>query len=211
MGPAFLLRRLCKTGSRSVLCGESALKTRVCELMMIEDEVLKWRFRRGSREALSRIYEKYVHLLLSIAMGLLNDPHEAEDVVQDVFVSFAKGAGSFDLKGSLKAYLTTSVVNRVRGRVRRERVRQGRRDGSGATMLDLCEPDERLVYDERCRRLAEALARLPYEQREAVVLKIKDGMKLKDIAKLQGVTISTAHGRYRYGMDKLRALLDGEV
>ncbi len=175
---------------------------------MIEDEVLKWRFKRGSREALSRIYEKYVHLLLSIAMGLLNDPHEAEDVVQDVFVSFAKGAGSFDLKGSLKAYLATSVVNCVRGRVRRERARQGQRDGS---MLDLCEPDERLVYDERCRRLAEALARLPYEQREAVVLKIKDGMKLKDIARLQGVTISTAHGRYRYGMDKLRALLDGEV
>lgn len=208
MDPAFLLRRLCKIGSRSVLCGESALKTRVCELMMIEDEVLKWRFKRGSREALSRIYEKYVHLLLSIAMGLLNDPHEAEDVVQDVFVSFAKGAGSFDLKGSLKAYLATSVVNCVRGRVRRERARQGQRDGS---MLDLCEPDERLVYDERCRRLAEALARLPYEQREAVVLKIKDGMKLKDIARLQGVTISTAHGRYRYGMDKLRALLDGEV
>jgi hypothetical protein len=76
-----------------VLCGENALGTRVCGLAMIEDEVLKWRFRRGSREALSRIYEKYVHLLLSIAMGLLNDPHEAEDVVQDVFVSFVKGAG----------------------------------------------------------------------------------------------------------------------
>jgi DNA-directed RNA polymerase specialized sigma24 family protein len=48
---------------------------------MIEDELLKWRFKRGSREALAGIYEKYVHLLLSVAMGLLNDPHEAEDVV----------------------------------------------------------------------------------------------------------------------------------
>jgi len=156
--------------------------------MMIEDEVLKWRFKRGSREALSRIYEKYVHLLLSIAMGLLNDPHEAEDVVQDVFVSFAKGVGDFRLRGSLKAYLATSVVNRVRDQVRRERVRQGRQDGSSATLLNLCEPDERLVYDERCRRLVEALAQLPHEQREAVVLKTKDGMKLKDIARLQGVT-----------------------
>ncbi len=177
----------------------------------IEDEVLKWRFKRGSREALSRIYEKYVHLLLSIAMGLPNDPHEAEDVVQDVFVSFARGAGDFRLKGSLKAYLAASVVNRVRDRARRERFRQNQRDGAGAASLDLCEPDERLVYDERCRRLVEALAQLPCEQREVVVLKIKDGMKLKDIARLQGVSVSTVHGRYRYGMDKLRALWDGEV
>ncbi|MEN6428128.1 MAG: sigma-70 family RNA polymerase sigma factor [Phycisphaerales bacterium] len=178
---------------------------------MIEDELLKWRFRRGSREALSRIYEKYVHLLLSIAMGLLNDPHEAEDVVQDVFVSFAKGVGGFRLRGSLKAYLATSVVNRVRDRVRREQVRRRDATGSSFAPLDLCEPDEDLVYNERCRRLAEALAELPYEQREAVVLKIKDSMKLKDIARLQGVSVSTVHGRYRYGIDKLRALLDGEV
>ena len=70
---------------------------------MIEDELLKWRFRRGSREALARIYEKYVHLLLSIALGLLNDPHEAEDVVQDVFVAFAQNAVALGLRGSLKA------------------------------------------------------------------------------------------------------------
>jgi len=37
------------------------------------------------------------------------------------------------------------------------------------------------------------------------------GLKLKDIAKLQNVSISTAHGRYRYGMDKLRTLLNGEI
>jgi DNA-directed RNA polymerase specialized sigma24 family protein len=48
---------------------------------MIEDEVLKWRFKRGSQEALARIYAKYVYLLLSLAFGLLNDPHEAEDVI----------------------------------------------------------------------------------------------------------------------------------
>lgn len=178
---------------------------------MIEDEVLKWRFRRGRREALARIYEKYVHLLLSIAMGLLNDPHEAEDVVQDVFVSFARGAGSFDLKGSLKAYLATSVVNRVRDRARRERVQRARMDDPAPPPLDLDGPEHPLVYGETCRRLAAALAELPYEQREVVVLKVKDGMKLKDIARLQGVSIGTVHGRYRYGMDKLRALLDGEI
>jgi len=177
----------------------------------IEDELLKWRFKRGSREALARIYEKYVHLLLSVAMGLLNDPHEAEDVVQDVFVSFAKGATGFALRGSLKAYLATCVVNRVRDRARSERARRHHTNGCTAMPLEAEGPDRSLVYGERCERLSRALAELPYEQREVVVLKVKDGMKLKDIAKLQGVSVSTVHGRYRYGMEKLRALLNGEI
>ena len=177
---------------------------------MIEDELLKWRFRRGSREALARIYEKYVHLLLSIALGLLNDPHEAEDVVQDVFIAFAKGATGFGLRGSLKAYLATCVVNRVRDRVRNERVRQ-RRTAGNTTLFAAEEPDRSLLYSERCERLSRALAELPYEQREVIVLKIKNGLKLREIAKLQNVSIGTVHGRYRYGLDKLRTFLNGEV
>jgi RNA polymerase sigma-70 factor (ECF subfamily) len=179
--------------------------------MMIEDELLKWRFRHGSREALGRIYEKYVHLLLSIAMGLLNDPHEAEDVVQDVFVSFAQSANGFGLRGSLKAYLATCVVNRARDRARSERARQRLADGYSTAPFGADEADRSLVYSERCERLSQALAELPYEQREVVVLKVKDGLKLRDIAKLQNVSISTAHGRYRYGMNKLRTLLNGEI
>lgn len=194
-----------------MICGESALSRWVCELMMIEDELLKWRLRRGSREALARIYEKYVHLLLSIAMGLLNDPHETEDVVQDVFVSFAQEAAGFGLRGSLKAYLATCVVNRARDRVRSERARQRLVDGCTTTPSGVDEADRSLVYSERCERLSRALAELPYEQREAVVLKVKNSQKLKDIAKLQNVSISTVHGRYRYGMNKLRALLNGEI
>ncbi len=179
--------------------------------MMIEDELLKWRFRRGSREALARIYEKYVHLLLSIAMGLLNDPPEAEDVVQDVFVTFAQDAAGFGLRGSLKAYLATCVVNRARDRLRSERARQRHTDACVMASLETEGLDRSLVYSERCARLSQALAELPYEQREVVVLKVKDGLRLKDIAKLQNVSISTVHGRYRYGMDKLRTLLDGEI
>ena len=178
---------------------------------MIEDEILKWKFKRGSSEALSRIYEKYVNSLLSLAMGLLNDPHDAEDVVQDVFVSFARSAGSFGLRGSLKAYLATSVVNRARDRLRRARSLQRRVDRYAGAASGAGRADESLVYSERCERLSSALAELPCEQREAVVLKVKQNMTLRQIAKLQGVSVSTAHGRYRYGLDRLRALLDDEI
>jgi RNA polymerase sigma-70 factor (ECF subfamily) len=178
---------------------------------MIEDELLKWKFKRGSGEALARIYEKYVNSLLSLAMGLLNDPGDAEDVVQDVFVSFAQSASSFGLRGSLKAYLATSVVNRARDRLRQGRSLNNRMGKYATTVPEASRADESLVYSERCERLSRALAELPCEQREAVVLKVKQNITLKEIAKLQGVSTSTVHGRYRYGMDKLRALLDDEI
>lgn len=178
---------------------------------MLEDELLKWRFKRGSREGLARIYEKYVNVLLSVAMGLLNDPHEAQDVVQDVFVAFAKKSEAMELKGSLRAYLVKSVVNGVRDRIRSERSRRRRVDRRETACPTVGAADQSLIYSERCARLGAALAELPYEQREVVVLKVKHEMKLKEIARLQGVSISTVNGRYRYGLDKLRTLLNGEI
>jgi RNA polymerase sigma-70 factor (ECF subfamily) len=85
---------------------------------MIEDELLKIRFKYGNSSALERIYEKYADYLLTIAIALLNDTTEAEDVLHDVFVSFARTANTFKVRGSLKSYLSTCIVNRVRDRLR---------------------------------------------------------------------------------------------
>jgi DNA-directed RNA polymerase specialized sigma24 family protein len=56
---------------------------------MVEDRLLIWKFKRGSQEALRRLYEKYKNDLLKLAVALLNDTNAADDVVQDVFVNFA--------------------------------------------------------------------------------------------------------------------------
>ncbi len=54
---------------------------------MFEDKILKWQFKCGNRQALARIDTKYADPLLTLAMGLLNDAHAAEDVVQDIFTA----------------------------------------------------------------------------------------------------------------------------
>ena len=65
---------------------------------MLEDELLKVRFKAGSVEALRRIYEKYRDPLLTLAMGLVNDAGTAEDVVHDAFVSFARSGARFRVR-----------------------------------------------------------------------------------------------------------------
>ena len=56
-----------------------------------------------------------------------------------------------------------------------------------------------------------ALSRLPYEQREAISLHLQGGMKFKAIAELLDVSVNTAQSRYRYGLDKLRSILNNEA
>jgi RNA polymerase sigma-70 factor (ECF subfamily) len=177
----------------------------------IEDEVLKWKFKRGSRDALRRIYEKYLNRLLTLAMALLNDAGAAEDVVHDVFVSFAESARDFKLAGSLKSYLTTCVVNRARDRIRASRRGPTRLDESEPICSDLGGPDHAILCSERAQRLNRAVAQLPPEQREVVVLHLKGNMKFRQIARLHGASVNTIQGRYRYGLSKLRSILNGEV
>lgn len=178
---------------------------------MLEDELLKWQFRRGSREALARIYEKYLDAMLTLAMGLLNDASEAQDVVHDVFVSFAQSGARFRLRGSLRAYLATCVVNRIRDRMR-ARKRQGQAlDEELSLESDFDPPDGRLLSDERSRLVARALARLPDEQRETIALHLNGQLKLGEIARLQGVPLTTVRGRYRHGIERLRSILNGRL
>ena len=178
---------------------------------MIEDELLKWRFRRGSKEALQRIYEKYLNYLLTLAMALLHNQSEAEDVVHDVFVNFAESAQSFKLSGNLKSYLATCVVNRTR-----DRIRAGVRESTYVNKqelanIDLNEPQHSIISTEESIIINRAIAQIPEQQREVIVLRLKGQMKFREIARLQGVSVNTIQGRYRYGLEKIRALLNGEV
>ncbi|MGD8500507.1 MAG: sigma factor, partial [Phycisphaerales bacterium] len=88
---------------------------------MLEDKRLIGELKRGDKEALRQIYMEYKDNLLTIATSLLHDTSAAEDVLHDVFVSFAGSVGGLQLRGSLRSYLTASVVNRVRDKYRRKK------------------------------------------------------------------------------------------
>lgn len=178
---------------------------------MLEDEWLKWQLRRGSKDALARVYEKYVDSMLTLAIGLLNNRAAAEDVVQDVFLSFARSARGLRSQGALRGYLMTGVLNRVRDHGRRLHRQPAAASTPGGPVCGAAGPEQAAILIEETSRLNQAVAKLPDEQREVVLLRLKAGMKFRDIARLQQTSISTVLGRYRYGLDRLRSLLNGEV
>jgi len=176
---------------------------------MLEDKLIIRRFNRGNREVLRRVYEKYKKDLMTLAAVLLYDRDGAEDVVQDVFAGFIESAEKFRLTGSLKGYLSVCVANNARNRNKAMQRRQGvGLDEAGAVAADSKGPEFAVMSGEQLQRLARALGQLPYSQREILMLHVYSGMKFREIAKLSGESVNTLKGRYRYGLDKLRSILD---
>jgi len=180
--------------------------------LMLEDKVLIWRFNHGRAEVLHEIYDKYRTDLLSLATALLSDLAAAEDVVHDVFASLLKSSGRLKLTGSLKGYLIICVVNAVRN-IKRTHRRHPNLDLDQVDPIatDYDKPDDAAIFDEERHRLNQALAQLPYLEREALVLRVCGQMRLREIAKQQGVSTNAALYRYRNAVDKLRSMLNGEV
>jgi RNA polymerase sigma-70 factor (ECF subfamily) len=192
-------------------CMGSERSSLIYEVVLMADRLFVMRRKQGSREALRRIYEKYRDSLLIIAIALSHDVNVAEDAVHDVFVAFARNFASFELTGSLKGYLAKCVANRVRDLMRKKQNQILSLEQECPAPLDLSEPGRLIICNEQLQLLSSALAQLPYEQREVIVLHIQGQMRFRIIAKSLSISVNTVKGRYRYGIRKLRSLLDSEI
>jgi len=179
---------------------------------MVEDRLLIWQARRGSEWAFDRIYRKYLDIMLTVAMSLLGNASSAEDVVQDVFVGFAESLPGFELRGSLKAFLATCVANRSRNLMRqmsRQAKTVAKLENPGSTGTG--GPLDLVLKQESLSRLQDALSTLPPEQREILVLKTQGRLSFRALARELNMSLGTVQSRYRYGLDRLRTLMNGEV
>ena len=175
------------------------------------DSLLMTSRKQESRDALRSIYEKYRDSLLILGIALSHDVNIAEDAVHDVFVAFAGYFENFKLTGSLKAYLSKCVANRVRDLMRKKKSQTLNPQQARPTPQDSSEPGSLIICNEQLRLLSSALAALPYEQREVIVLHIHGQMRFRTIAKSLGISVNTVKGRYRYGIRKLRSILNSET
>ncbi len=182
------------------------------EFNVLIDKWLILRFRYGSQEAFCRIFEAYKDTMLRLALSLLFDRSVAEDIVHEVFLQMIRKRQTFELTGSLKAYLSTCVANRVRN-ANRDLKQTETLDSQQILqkISDSRRPDQWAVCSEEFEQLREALLQLPCDQREVVILHTQGHLTFKQISKYQDCSFKTVQSRYRYALNKLRVLLDGQV
>ncbi|MCI9293945.1 MAG: RNA polymerase sigma factor [Lawsonibacter sp.] len=171
-----------------------------------ELEQLLLRTGQGDRDAFARLYSLTRDGVYALALSLLHDAHEAQDIAQDTFVKVWESAPAYRPQGSPMAWLLTVARNLARTRLR-QGGRQVGLDEEAWNAIPAAAPD---VSPEDRQLLQEALARLSPEERQIVLLHAAAGLKHRETAQLLELPLSTVLSKYHRGLKKLKALMKGE-
>jgi RNA polymerase sigma-70 factor (ECF subfamily) len=165
----------------------------------------------GDRDALGELYDESSALVYTLALRILGNPEEAEEVTLDVYMQVWRGTARFDAgKGSAGAWLTVLARSRAIDRLRSTAARRTveRPLPTGADTHHAAGRDEwACVLQERASLVRAALASLPGDQREAIELAFFEGLSHSELAARLGQPLGTVKTRIRLGMTKLRRLL----
>lgn len=170
----------------------------------------------GDERALGDLYDRHAALAYGLALSLMKDPAEAEEVVADAFSQIWRTADSFDLeRGSFVAWLAT--ITRSRGLDRLRSTQRGSRlldsaastgdDGFALPLHSPAAPDHQIEQAETALIVRKSLAELPDAQRQVLELAYFSGLSQTEIAERLQEPLGTVKSRIRTGMEKLRQML----
>ncbi|HEU4558938.1 MAG TPA: sigma-70 family RNA polymerase sigma factor [Longimicrobium sp.] len=180
------------------------------------DRELVRRMAAGDQAALGELHDRFATLLHSVALRIVGNADDAEEVLEETFWQAWRQAGRYEeRRGGISTWLVMIARSRALDHVRgRRRIREERwdelpeSDGLAAS-LDSPDPSplESAQADELRRVVASAVATLPPEQRETVELAYFRGMSQSEIAQATGQPLGTVKTRARLALQKLREAL----
>jgi RNA polymerase sigma factor (sigma-70 family) len=159
------------------------------------------RLKARDLEALGELYRELGGPMLTLARSLLRDRDQADDVVADALVKIHDAAAGFRGERGLRTWVLRIVANRCKDALRRRRFDGGTIEDvdalrvAGLVVNPEPEWDEALDRDVRLEAIERAIASLPDEQREAVVLKERMGLSVLETASVLGVSESAVKSR----------------
>lgn len=179
------------------------------------DQAALARMAQGDGDAVAELYDRHARPIYSLALRILGDVTDAEDVVQDVFSQAWRQASRYNAsRGAVAAWLLTLARSRAIDRLRAKRARPaGLTDERMADQLVDASPavDSMVLSSEQVSRVRAALDELPLLQRAALELAYFEGLTHAEIAVRLEQPLGTVKTRIRLAMLKLRDVLTGTV
>ena len=170
---------------------------------------------QGEGDAVAELYDRHARSIYSLALRILHEPPEAEDVVQEVFSQAWRQASSYNpSRGAVGAWLLTLARSRAidRLRARRARPHGSSNERAAGNILDAGPlVDAQVLSAEQIDRLRAALDELPVLQRAAIELAYFEGFTHAKIAERLEQPLGTVKTRIRLALIKLRDVLAGTV
>ena len=196
--------------SRSIRSASRLLENSVRAL---KDEAAMRRVQTGDAEALGHLFERYSRLVLSVAMRIVHNRAEAQDLLQDVFIYIQRKSVLYDpCRGTVFSWIFQIALSKARNRRYRlsvaERNNCARLEDVAHNLAVSSVPQHRLMEHLSAQKLlCGALAELPERQREALRLVFFEGYTLREISVLHDEAPGNTRHHYYRGIKTLRRLL----
>ena len=202
------------------MAGELAMKPVTLDWAGVSDAeaALVSRCLAGDEPACSELVESHQRMVYQLAFHLLGDKEEALDLSQDVFLTVFRMLDRFRGQSALRTWIYRIVVNQARNRQRWWNRRRRSSQVSLDDHISLCGdmpsqgevlPDRQLASKETATLIWQALDRLPFDQKTAIVLREVDGLRYDEIAFSLGIAVGTVKSRLTRARQALRAELLG--
>jgi RNA polymerase sigma-70 factor (ECF subfamily) len=172
----------------------------------------------GDESACTELVAAHQRMVFGLALHLLGDRDEALDLSQEVFLRVFRTISSFRGQSAIRTWIYRIVINQARNRQRwwrrRHRADQVSLDEHLQQFGDMRSdgevlPDRLLASKETAARIWQALAKLPFDQRTALILREIDGLRYEEIAYTLDVAVGTVKSRLTRARQALRADLLG--
>ncbi len=180
----------------------------------VSDSELVERLRNGDSTALSVLYQRYNRLVYSVAHKFLNQPSEAEDLTQEVFLTFWKQEKFDPNRAALSTYLCLMVRSRALNKIKSNDSRQRtleRLQHHMPSEISAPTPLEQVSCQEKEETLQEALAQLPEKNRRILEMNFYQGLSHAEISRRLEIPLGTVKTNARKGLILLRQLLGDRV
>lgn len=163
----------------------------------------------GDPAAQYDLYRLYSKSMFNTALRICASREEAEDVLQEAFLSAFQNIGAYRGDATFGAWLKRIVVNKAISAVRKNERAMLLQAEHGESAPD--EPEDNGVLQLNVGRIKAAMKELPPGFRSVLSLYLFEGYDHKEIADILGITESTSKSQYKRAKDKLRELLEKEV
>jgi RNA polymerase sigma-70 factor (ECF subfamily) len=189
---------------------------RSADYVRYDDERLIRLIAQANEEALAQLYDRYNRLVFSLALAIVNDRLTAEEITLDVFMRVWQKAGTYRAdQAKVSTWLTHIARHHAIDILRRRSVRP---DYYAAPWEDATlpagspqqDPEESAELSLRRKRIHAALARLPLDQKQALMLAYFGGYTHQQIAEALKQPLGTVKTRLRLALQKLRDFFQGE-
>lgn len=184
---------------------------------LMSDRDLVRLYQKGEEQAITELITRYKQKIFTSIFFLVRKQELAEDLFQETFIKIITSLREkrYNEEGKFLPWAIRIAHNLVIDYFRKERHMPMQRDTEEYSIFDYMPQRSRnaveeIIYEEKINKVRQLIERLPFEQREIVIMRQYAGLSFKEISKILNININTALGRMHYAILKLREIIQEE-